>query len=151
MSNNRFQIVLTTGLAMGLGAMTTLTFLPQSAVGFPAAPAVSLGSNPVEAWAGTVDSNPVTLFTAPGDQNIVITDIHFSCNYFCDSRVDLIRSDGTTVGSFYVSGGYGADRDSLSIQQQFASGIPILAGQTVTLQTTGSTVAYTLSGYQARP
>ena len=151
MSNNHFQTMLITGLAIGFGATATLSLRPHSAIGFPAAPAVSLGSNPIQAWAGTINSNTSTILSAPSDQNIVLTDIHFSCNYTCETRVTMTRSDGTVVGSFWVSGGYGSDRDSLSIQQQFSSGIPIPAGQSLVLNTTGNTIAYTLSGYQAHP
>jgi hypothetical protein len=82
-------------------------------------------------------------------QNIVITDVHFSCNYNCETKVVMTRSDGTLVGRFWVSGGYGTGYDSLSIQQQFASGIPSPASQSLSLSMSGNTIAYTLSCYQA--
>ena len=151
MSTDRLQTFLITGLSMGLGAMTIMVFQSQPAIGLPSSPTVSVGTNPVRAWAGTVNSNPVVLFTAPTDQDIVITDVHLSCNYTCETRIELIRSDASTVGSFWISGGYGTNYDSLSVQQQFASGIPVPAGQSLSIETTGPTVAYTISGYEARP
>ena len=151
MSADRFQTILCTGLAIGLGAMTVLVFQSPPAIGLPASPATSVGSNPVDAWAGTVNSSGTTAFTAPSAHDIVITDVHFSCNFTCETRVQLIRSDGTTIGSFWVAGGYGSSYDALSVQQQFGSGLPVPAGQSLTIQTTGSTVAYTLSGYLAHP
>ena len=152
MHTSRYHLTLTATLAIGLGATGALSLMPQTAVGYPAGAVVSIGTNPVSAWAGTVGVTSTTILTAPSDQDIVITDIHLSCHYTCETRVEMTLSDGSTVGSFWVSGGYGSSYDSLSIQQAFSSGIPVHAGQSLSLQSTGgSTVAYTLSGYHAQP
>ncbi len=120
MHTSRFQLALTTTLAIGLGATGAAVLIPQTAVGYPAGASVSTGTNPVDAWAGTVGSSTTSILTAPADQDIVVTDVHLSCNYMCETRVTMTRSDGTTVGSFWVSGGYGSSYDSLSVQQQFS-------------------------------
>jgi hypothetical protein len=151
MHTSRFQLALTTTLAIGLGATGAAVLIPQTAVGYPAGASVSTGTNPVDAWAGTVGSSTTSILTAPADQDIVVTDVHLSCNYMCETRVTMTRSDGTTVGSFWVSGGYGSSYDSLSVQQQFSSGIPVPAGQNLSLQSSSGTIAYTLSGYLAQP
>ena len=151
MHTSKFHLALTTALALGMGAAGSAALLPHTAVGYPSGASISTGSNPVQSWAGTVSSSSTTIFTAPEDQDIVVTDVHLSCNYTCDTRFTMTRSDGTTIGSFQVSGGYGSSYDSLSIQQQFNSGLPVPAGQTLTIQTTHDTVSYTLSGYLAQP
>jgi len=151
MNTSRFQLTLTTSLAVGLGAMATMALMPLSAIGYPASGSISLGSNPVQAWAGTVNHTGATVVTAPSDQDIVVTDLILSCNSSCDARASLTRSDGTLVGSFWVSGGYGSSYDTLSIQYQLSSGIPVPAGQSLSISTSYDTIAYTLSGYLAQP
>lgn len=151
MHTSRFHLTITAGLAVGLGAMTTLALLPHAAQGYPTV-AISSGSNPVSAWAGTFSSTAISVLTAPEDQDIVITDISLSCNYTCEDRVEMTRSDGTMVGSFWISGGYSSSYDSLSVQQNYSSGIPIPAGQSLSIRTSsGHNAAYTLSGYHAQP
>jgi hypothetical protein len=150
MHAHRFHLILTTGLAICLGAFGAVAILPTVAIGYPAGSAVSMGSNPIHSWGGVFTSE--TVLTAPDDQDLVITDVHLSCNYMCDTRVEMLRTDGETVGMFWVSGGYGSSYDSLAIQQMFSSGLRIPAGQALSLiSSSGAQVAYTLSGYQAQP
>ena len=69
---------LTTLLALGFGCTLTLVLQPQSAEGYPST-AVSLGTNPLVAAGGTVaDGSTNTLWTAPADQRIVLTDVVLS-------------------------------------------------------------------------
>ena len=151
MQPTRYHLTLTIGLAAGLGATTSLLLNSPPAEGYPTS-AISVGTNPVDAWAGTFTTTPVTVFSAPADQDIVVTDLHFSCNYACDQRVVLTRSDGTLVGSYWISGGYGSSLDGVSVQQSLTSGLPIPAGQSLSAVSTGSyTVSYTLSGYLSQP
>jgi hypothetical protein len=150
MHAHRFHLILTTGLAICLGAFGAVAILPTVAIGYPAGSAVSMGSNPIHSWGGITASADV--LTAPSEQDLVITDVTLTCNSTCDTRVQLQRSDGTSVGMFWVSGGYGSSYDSLSIQQMFSSGLRIPAGQALSLiSSSGAQVAYTLSGYQAQP
>ncbi len=150
MHTHRFHLIVTTGLAICLGATGAMALLPTAAIGYPAGSSVSLGSNPVQSWGGTTSSAAV--LTAPSDHDLVITDVHLSCNYMCETRVELVRSDGATVGMFWVSGGYGSSYDSLAIQQMFSSGLRIAAGQSMNLtSSSGASVAYTFSGYHAQP
>ena len=150
MHAHRFHLMLTTGLAICLGAAGAAAGLPTVAIGYPAGSAVSMGSNPVQSWGGATSSAVVR--SAPSDQDLVITDVNLSCNYMCDTRVELQRSDGHVLGSFWVSGGYGTSYDTLAIQQSFTSGLRLPAGQDLILaSSSGAAVAYTLSGYQAQP
>ena len=150
MHTNRFHLIVTTGLAICLGATGAMALLPTTAIGYPAGSAVSMGSNPVQSWGGTTSSDVV--LSAPSDQDLVITDVHLSCNYMCETRVELQRSDSSMVGMFWISGGYGSSYDSQSVEQMFSSGLRIPAGQSLSLySSSGSSVAYMFSGYQAQP
>jgi hypothetical protein len=150
MQTSPLHLSLTVGLAAGLGVMSTIVVMPHTAQGYPTT-AVSTGTNPVSAWAGTVNTTGTVVLSAPADQDIVVTDISLSCNYMCESLVYMSRSDGTQVGSFWVSGGYGSSYDSSTVQQQLASGLPVPAGQSLTIGSSSGTIAYTLSGYLAQP
>jgi hypothetical protein len=152
MTESRFHLTLTVGLAACMGALTVAAFSSNVAIGYPSVGAVSSGANPVQSWGGTMSGSGLTVFTAPVDMDIVITDVHFSCSYMCDTRVTMIRSDAKNVGTFYISGGYGSNYDSMAVSQQFSSGIKIPAGQSLAISpTSGISVAYTLSGYEATP
>ena len=68
MNPSRFHLVLTTGLAAGLGAAVTTLFGGQDAEGYPAGATVSLGTNPVVSFAGILGSSATeTATTAPAD------------------------------------------------------------------------------------
>jgi hypothetical protein len=155
MQTTRFQLSLTTGLALALGVVSTMALLPHTAVGYPAGAAVSAGANPVDSWAGVttgISATPTLVLTAPSGQDLVLTDILLSCNHVCDTRVELNRGDGIQVGNFYVSGGYGTNNDTLAVSHTFESGLLVPAGQSLSINTTSSyLVSYTVSGYQAQP
>lgn len=155
MQTTRFQLSLTTGLALALGVVSTMALLPQAAVGYPAGTAISAGVNPVDSWAGVTtgsSASPTLLLTAPPDQDVVLTDILLSCNYSCDTRVELTRDDGTQIGNFYVRGGYGTNDDGLAVSHAFEGGLRVPAGQSLSIRTSVNyLVAYTVSGYQAQP
>ena len=77
MHSSRFQLVLMATLAVGLG----FSLASSQAVGYPAGPAVSLGTNPI--WnQGGQHSNytPKHIITAPGDQDVVMTYLHVQNN-----------------------------------------------------------------------
>ena len=69
MVTSRFQLGLIATLAVGLG----FSLASSDAIGYPAGAAVSLGSNPVISVGGTISSTSVELFTAPVDQDVVVT------------------------------------------------------------------------------
>jgi hypothetical protein len=155
MQTSRFQLGLIAVLALGLG----YTLSSSPAVGYPAGSATSLGSNPVIAVGGTVSSSTAELFTAPADQDVVVTDVWLTmANRSCSSVVDFVTSAGATVStvklfSYFYEGTYEATHSQPgSVQHSFGSGLPLPAGQSLEIiESGGCAVAYTVSAYYAQP
>ena len=142
MQTSRFQLGLIATLAVGLG----FSLASSHAAGYPAGATVSMGSNPL--WSvGGAPSSTETL-TAPSDQDMIITDVHFSNTDAHWLRLEM-QLAGATVASFVSDGT--TDRPQISLQ----SGIRVPAGQTMTMGFDGyyglSSARYTLSGYYAQP
>jgi hypothetical protein len=142
MQTSRFQIGLIAALAVGLG----FSLASSSAVGYPAGAAVSMGSNPLWSVGGTPTSTET--LTAPADQDMIITDVHFANTDGHWLRLEMHLS-GSTVAAFISDGT--TDRPSVSLQ----SGIRVPAGDTLSMGFAGyhglSTSRYTVSGYYAQP
>ena len=128
----------------------------KSAAAFPQGPSVSYGSNPVLSVGGSVSSAGTTLFTAPSDQMIVISDLLLTMNHYsCSSTISLVTSSGETLAtvdlhSFYESVNHYSRTNSqpTSIQHSFRSGLPISPGDSIEIvESGGCDVAYTVSGY----
>ena len=160
MQTSRFQLGLVATLAVGLG----FSLASSDAVGYPAAAGVSLGSNPILSFGGTINSGSSDLFTAEDDQLLVITDLLLSMNSTsCSSHVMLRSSSGATLAaakllSYYERvdrGSYGqavTQSTPTIFKHSFGSGVPIRAGETLAItEDGGCSVAYTLSGYYAQP
>ena len=117
----------------------------QPANAFPQGPNVSMGSNPIESWAGR-GNNWDTLTTLAN--NFVITDISV---YWSDSGSGDCRfylSTDTTSSSYLFEGWIREEYSYLSqIERSFASGIPVAAGQTLYAKTSNSICRYNISGY----
>ncbi len=151
MQTSRFQLGLMAPLAVGLG----FSLAPSPAIGYPAGSAVSSGPNPP--WAVGGNHSPGTLvdtITAPSDQDIVVTNVlmTFECTG-CTPTVILRANDTTisrTVFRHYRDGGNYATI-SVPIRHTFSSGLPVPAGQTLTMEVSANSVDYTLSGYYAQP
>jgi hypothetical protein len=127
MGTTRLQIGLSTGLACALG--------------------LSISSKPAKG--GTVDNDPPATFTAPEDQDMVITDLLLSLGYNEQTWVALTRDDGTVLGSFYL---HSYNSISHNVSHNFTSGIRIPRGESATLRSGGGTyVHYSVSGYYAQP
>ena len=154
MHPSHFQIALIAALAAGLGAALT----SNDAIGYPAGPAVSLGSNPIWSSGGTIRNTglyPSDAFplSAPVDQDMVVTDIWmFSSDG--EGSLQFISADGEVLGFFkaFDDGSYGG-RKPLNVQLK--SGIRVPAGETVTVTSPDShstaSRPYTLSGYYSQP
>jgi hypothetical protein len=158
---------------MGLGGLivgVVLTSLGGEAGAYPAGAAVSRGANPVGAWAGYVErSGSTTVFTAPADQDFVVTDVILipeftSLGCRAIARVELTLSTGERVGRYTLGWTASVNGDQFSIPShvavQYSSGIPVLAGTSLTMLVTDLEtyaclptwgVNYNLSGYHAQP
>jgi len=147
------------GISATLLSAAVLVYAINSAQAIPSAQTISYGSNPVFSVGGVVSNTSTTVVTAPSDQMMVVTDVVLSMNNnTCTSQINFTDSSGTVVSSFKLhsklrDSGYGATHAAPSlIQHAFNSGIPIGTLDTLTIVESGScSVAYTLSGYYARP
>lgn len=168
MQTSRFQIGLIAILSCALGlAMSTGT-----AIGYPAGPSVSSGSNPIVSSGGLVYAGEsTTVFTAPADQDVIVTDVLLSSNSSGQClrahQSTLTLSSGTVVGKFDTSSSWIKqyyDWDSsagLSVNHTYGSGLRVPAGESLSLSATQTSaggacsgtygVAYSLSGYHSRP
>jgi len=167
MSTSRYHLTLTTGLALGLGALVTWSISPHDAAGYPATSAISTGSNPVLAHGGRLSysGDEQTVFTAPADQDIVVTDVVLSganTTYDCrgQSRVTLTTPSGGTLASFAVDQRAQVYTQTGIITAHYGSGLPVSAGESLTIHTDSGFascptsyhyVDYSISGYLAQP
>jgi hypothetical protein len=168
MQTSRFQLGLIAALSCALG----LALSTSPAIGYPAGPSVSYGSNPIVSAGGVVYGGESTsVFTAPADQDVVVTDLLLSSNADNEClrahQSTLTLSSGAVVGKFdthssWVKRYYEYDSSpGLSVSHTFGSGIRVPAGQSLTLSTAESWqygscsgtygVAYSVSGYQSQP
>jgi len=142
MQTSRFQLGLVSALAIGLG----FSLSSSDAVGYPAASAISTGTNPV--WSMGGEPSPTETITAPPDQDMVITDVYWSNTDGQWLRLEMSLPSGPVAG--FVSDGAN-DRPAVSLR----SGIRVPAGQTLTMNFEGyyglASTKYTISGYYARP
>ncbi len=159
-------------LAMALGSVGTYALMARDAVGYPAGPAVSTGHNPVVNYGGTIyDYGDVLLFTAPTDQDVVITDVILSSGEPSSqcrglSHVAMIKGS-TSMAEFHVglswrySSGTGYTYSDYQSQTKahFQSGLRVPAGESLTMDVarlwgegcgSGMDVAYVVSGYLAQ-
>jgi len=168
----RFQLMLTTVLAMSLGGMLALSTQVRDAVGYPAA-TISHGQNPIVSVGGafslgTSDTASEILLTAPAEQDVIITDLHFSgtsSTSACSERWPVtLSSDGSTLAAY--SSGIGSSNDYSypeGFSARLVSGLRVPAGQTLALEVyreawdgscSWSRVAsfrWAVSGYMAQP
>ncbi len=142
MQTSRFQLGLIATLAMGLG----FSLSSSEAVGYPAGSAISMGENPVWSVGGVPVS--VKTITAPADQDMIITDVHFANTDAHWLKIQMSLPSGPVAG--FASDGT-TDRTMMSLR----SGIRIPAGQTLSMDFEGyyglGSSRYTVSGYYARP
>ena len=141
MQTSRFQLGLIATLAVGLG----FSLSSSDAVGYPAGPAVSLGTNPIWNEGGDhYSTTPKPIITAPGEQDVVMTYLNIQ-NLSSNYTFELRLGDGTLLGS-YVSWNNGAWDPDLGV------GIRVPAGQTLYLHwSVTASVWYAASGYYAQP
>jgi hypothetical protein len=175
MQTSHFQIGLIATLAISLG----FSLASSSAVGYPAGSAVSFHENPVVSIGGTAYSDEAAkiLFTAPADQDLIITDVVLSStsNLLCQRthKTEISTSSGDVLGQFETSAGYtktyGRDwalsSDGRAVAHSYDAGLRVAAGDTllVGVEQTGlytvdscdssssHGVRYSVSGYHSQP
>jgi hypothetical protein len=157
MITSRFQLGLIATLAVGLG----FSLASSDANGYPAGPAVSLGTNPAFSNGGIVSSSADSITTASTGQQMVITDVVLTmATDSCSSQVDLRSSTGAVLGTFKLhssftnNNGWGRPHRTspTQVSHSFGTGLPLSAGDSIeVVETGGCGVAYTLSGYYAQP
>ena len=146
MQTSRFQLGLIAFLAAGFGH----TISSSDAVGYPAGAAVSMGTNPLWTYGGQA-SSPSTIFTAPGDKDMVLTDLSLSTDTDHETSPALKLGDGTELGYWVINGSRYSSHSGTSVNMSMTSGIRIPQGQRLDLYPNGTTVRYSFSGYYAQP
>jgi len=164
------HLLLTTTLAIGLGASATMAINSKSAQGYPAGASISTGHNPLFSLTGMLTGTETqSLTTVPSDQGMVITDIVLSGTDGYDSCVahSIVTLDNgsTDLANFSVGLTYDT-RAFISHEQVISapltSGIYLEPGQTLGIRTnqryargscesSNMEVLYTLTGYYAQP
>jgi hypothetical protein len=150
---------------------TLLTFLllfaPSVALAYPGATAVSLGTNPVFSHGGNmgIETETTTVFLAPSDQIMVITDIALGMTQTSRScevmvAVQFLNDADEVLGEFAIGMADLYNHPGTAQGYHFNSGIPIQPGDSLRLKTTRTyrecgaetyQLRYTISGYKAQP
>ncbi len=141
MGTTRFQLSLITALAFALG----LAVSSKPATGYPTGPVVSYGANPLWTFGGATTS--ANIFTSPEDQDMVITDLILTMGNGGEGMATLTASSGADLGRFHLQNYNSVGQH---VEHQFAGGIRIPTGESVTLSAE-TTVYYSISGYYAQP
>ena len=166
------QHLISTSLAFLLGATAILFYSQQKADAALPGSAISYGQNPVTSIGGTAyDGETKVLFTAPADQDIIVTDLILTSYSDMDCKrnhkSEIILGSGAVLGQFEthssISRGSYSSSAGLAVQHAFSSGVRIPANDTLTFVVTqtgadGSCsgtganygVRYMLSGYYAQ-
>ena len=166
MQTSRFQLGLIATLAVGFG----FSLSSADAVGYPAGPAVSFGSNPVVSTGGILSGPESTsAMVAPDDADLIVTGVVLSASNpysYCTGNYSVIFNVGSTVLARFVVGLSRPGHSSYSSYEPVSvinlpSGIRVPAGESLTVTTVPNNyeschdnkiyVEYTLSGYHAQP
>ena len=121
----------------------------KSANALPQGPNVSLGSNPIQSWAGSINNNG--WHTIDSFQNdFVITDLSISGNNYCtfilySSQNNYYTTSGAIATAHFYQ--YNGSGDSF-YSEKFVSGMKIPAGTTLSAYVNRNGYChYNLSGY----
>ena len=123
----------------------------NTANAFPQGPNVSMGSNPIKSWAGSISSSGwYTIDTV--QQDFIITDLVISGSGDCSFQLHTSQSTGyadtgaIATGYFYTYNGQGES----SFTGNFRSGMKVTAGTTLhALIDRNGYCHYNISGYYA--
>ena len=109
--------------------------------------AIDYGSNPVLSKGGYASNNTgdVTIFSAPADQDIMITDYEITTNYSYGCTPSLRLASGGILAFWSINA-------ARHIEASKRSGLRVPAGDSVIFSPScSSSVYYTISGHYARP
>ena len=165
MNNQQFQFALVAALSLGLG----YSIASKDAIGYPAGSAVSYGANPVVSTGGSITpGGTATLFEAPADHDIVVTDMAFDVEFTDQTCISMTRLSFTLAGSStvlarrsVVTAFWGSDHwQTYNVNTAMDSGVRVPAGETLQVAAESRYVdgcsdssrglAYTVSGYLAQ-
>ena len=131
-----------------------LCFQHFPAVQAEVGPTVSLGTQPYASFTGDITSSAVEILSVPSDRSFLITDIIItqteSTNGICGGLV-LFEADTLEVGRFRIATSIDGNEGwgQGLIAHSFQSGLPIEAGQSLTIRSQSfscSNISYTISG-----
>ena len=165
MSNNHFHLSITVLLSLGMG----YSLSASTATGYPATSAISLGSNPVRSFGGSM--NLGTSFTksnivsAPADQDLIVTDVlagltQMGHNCYSNGNLRLHDDGGTTLANIPIYTTNIQETPTATTSFRGTSGIRIPANTNVHAEWTFGTqdcydyfyeLHYTMGGYLAHP
>ena len=121
-------------------------------------PTVSLGGNPLISATGSTSGS---LFSAPSDQMVVVSDIILTSSGSngyqpCVSSVAIDSQFAGEIATFIVTadsnGNEGSSHPGSTISHSFAGGLPVAPSDQVSITIAGNcSVNYLISGYHARP
>jgi hypothetical protein len=162
MSSSCYQTTLTAALALVLGVTLSTAFNPGEAIGYPMGTTVSLGSNPIESKGGFVTGGVVELFAASADAPFIVKDVVLSQSVSseCNLNVKLSNGEGSTLAQYSLGSdgdedAHGDDAGSTGavVSHQYATGVVVAAGDTLSISRDGGcgAVSYSIAGYHAHP
>ena len=150
------------------GILTLLLFFGScTALAYPGTPAVSLGTNPIFSYGGNmgIETETTTVFLAPVDQIMVITDIALGMTQTSRScevmvAVQLLNGADDVLAEFAIGMADLYNHPGNAQGYHFNSGIPVQPTDTLRLKTTRTyrecsaetyQLRYTIAGYKAQP
>ena len=140
-------------------AGVVLCFQNFPAVQAEVGPTVSLGAHPYASFTGDITSSAVEIVSVPSDKSFLITDVIItqteSTNGICGGLI-LFETDNSVVGRFRIATSVDGNEGwgQGLIAHSFQSGLPVEAGQTLTIRSQSfscSNISYTISGRYIHP
>ena len=122
-------------------------------------PSTSFGAQPYASFSGDITSSNTSILVAPSDSGFLVTDVIItqteSTSSFCGGLV-LLSADSAPIAHFRIAssvdGNSGWGQGLIS--HSFVSGLPIEAGQTLSVESQNfscSNISYTISGRYIQP
>jgi len=141
-----YRNILATGFLLLCGAVFVHSL--KSANAFPQGPNVSMGSNPIESWAGVTPGSSTWITIDTMQNDFIITDI-FAHTHASDCNVALATQNTNSTTPLLYSGRVVINHNwAYQLENSFKSGIKIEAGETLYLyHSCQGGLRYNISGY----